>query len=297
LEKICTLAAVFDGFAQSRIDTGEAEIHVRHGGRGPPLLLLHGYPQTHAMWHAIAPRLAEQLTVVAPDLRGYGASSKPPTTRDHEPYSKRAMARDQVAVMRALGHEQFAVCGHDRGGRCAYRLALDAPERVTRLAVLDIIPTGEVWRRVDMRFALSAWHWSFLAAPYDLPERMIATDPDAFYLRGAEDRFDAEALDDYRRSFREPACIHAMCEDYRAGATLDHVHDEADRGARRIGCSMLVLWGSRGSIARVDDVLGVWREWADDVRGGPVDSGHYLAEEAPDATCEALLRFFTEVPA
>jgi haloacetate dehalogenase len=269
---------VLDGFAESRIDTGEAEIHVRHGGSGPPLLLLHGYPQTHAMWHRIAPRLAEAFAVIAPDLRGYGRSSKPATTDDHEPYSKRAMARDQVAVMRALGHERFAVCGHDRGARCAYRLALDHPDRVTALAVLDIIPTADVFRRLDRRFALSAWHWFFLAAPHDLPERMIAADPDAFYLRGGGHVFAPEALDDYRRSFRDPDCIRAMCEDYRAGATLDVAHDEADRGTRRIGCPTLVLWGTRGSVARVDGVLDVWREWADDVRGRALDSGHFLAE-------------------
>jgi haloacetate dehalogenase len=286
---------VLEGFAESRIDTGEAEIHVRHGGSGPPLLLLHGYPQTHAMWHRIAPRLAEAFTVVAPDLRGYGRSSKPATTDDHEPYSKRAMARDQLAVMGALGHERFAVCGHDRGGRCAYRLALDHPDRVTALAVLDIIPTADVFRRLDRRFALSAWHWFFLAAPHDLPERMIAADPDAFYLRGGGHLFAPEALDDYRRSFREPACIHAMCEDYRAGATLDVEHDEADRGSRRIGCPTLVLWGTRGTVAGVDGVLDVWREWAEDVRGRAVDSGHFLAEEAPEATCDELLAFVGEV--
>jgi haloacetate dehalogenase len=288
---------VLDGFAESRIETGEAEIHVRHGGSGPPLLLLHGYPQTHAMWHRIAPRLAEAFAVVAPDLRGYGRSSKPATTDDHEPYSKRAMARDQVAVMRALGHERFAVCGHDRGARCAYRLALDHPDRVTALAVLDIIPTADVFRRLDRRFALSAWHWFFLAAPHDLPERMIAADPDAFYLRGGGHVFAPDALDDYRRSFRDPDCIHAMCEDYRAGATLDVAHDEADRGTRRIGCPTLVLWGTRGSVARVDGLLDVWREWADDVRGRALDSGHFLAEEAPDATCDELLSFLQEVVA
>jgi haloacetate dehalogenase len=288
---------VFDGFAESRIDTGEAELHVRHGGSGPPLLLLHGYPQTHAMWHRIAPRLAEAFTVVAPDLRGYGRSSKPATTDDHEPYSKRAMARDQVALMRALGHERFAVCGHDRGARCGYRLALDHADRVTGLAVLDIIPTAEVFRRVDGRFALSAWHWFFLAAPHDLPERMIAADPDAFYLRGGGRLFAPDALDDYRRAFRDPACIHAMCEDYRAGASLDVAHDEADRGAQhRIACPTLALWGARGAVARVD-VVDVWRQWADDVRGRALDSGHFLAEEAPDATCDELMTFFEEVAA
>src|SRR5919204_3675618 len=175
---------MFEGFEVAMIETGEAALRVRHGGSGPPLLLLHGHPQTHLMWHLVAPSLAERFTVVAPDLRGYGESSKPVTTPDHEPYSKRAMARDQVELMRRLGFERFSVAGHDRGGRCAYRLALDQPERVLRLAVLDIIPTGEAFRRADMEFGMGFWHWFFLAQPYDLPERLIGADPDAFYFRG-----------------------------------------------------------------------------------------------------------------
>src|SRR5919199_1021859 len=211
---------VFDGFTLAMMDTGEAIIRVRYGGSGPPLLLLHGHPQTHVMWHRVAPRLAEEFTVVAADLRGYGGSSKPPTTPDHAPYSKRAMARDQVAVMRQLGFERFSVAGHDRGGRCAYRLALDHPERVTKLAVLDIIPTGEAFRRADMAFGLGYWHWFFLAQPYDLLERLIGADPGWYCLPGRRDLFAPAALDDYLRCFCNPETIHAICEDYRAGATV-----------------------------------------------------------------------------
>ena len=283
---------MFEGFAQSEVATGEAVIRVRHGGSGPPLLLLHGHPQTHAMWHEVAPRLARDFTVVVPDLRGYGDSSKPPTTPDHEPYSKRAMARDQLAVMEQLGFERFSVAGHDRGGRVAYRLALDHPERVRKLAVLDIIPTGEAFRRADMDFGLGYWHWFFLAQPYDLPERLIAADPDAFYLRWGSDFFAPEALAEYRRCFRDPATIHAMCEDYRAAATLDFALDEADRGRRRIACPVLALWGRRGRLDAWYDVLAVWRDWADDVRGRALDCGHYLAEEAPDETYAELRAFF-----
>ena len=181
-----------------------------------PLLLLHGHPQTHVMWHRIAPKLAETYTVVCPDLRGYGDSSKPATTPDHAPYSKRAMAKDQVEVMQALGFDRFAVVGHDRGGRCAYRMALDYPERVAALCVLDILPTGEHFWRTDKDFALGYWHWFFLAQPYDLPERLISADPDAFYMRRGRTMFAAEALAEYRRAFTDPATIHAMCEDYRA---------------------------------------------------------------------------------
>ncbi|MGH2532474.1 MAG: alpha/beta fold hydrolase [Thermomicrobiales bacterium] len=282
---------MFDGFELTTIDTGETTIRVRHGGSGPPLLLLHGHPQTHAMWHLVAPRLARDFTVVATDLRGYGDSGKPPTTPDHEPYSKRAMARDQVEVMRQLDFERFFVAGHDRGGRVAYRMALDHPERVLKLAVLDILPTGEHFRRADMAFALRYWHWFFLAQPAPLPEHLIAADPDAFYLR-RRDIFAPEALADYRRSFHDPATIHAMCEDYRAGATYDFAMDEADRGKRRIGCPVLVLWGSQGPLSTWYDVLAVWRDWADDVRGRGLDCGHYLAEEAPEETYGELHAFF-----
>jgi haloacetate dehalogenase len=245
------------------------------------------------MWHLVAPRLAQDFTVVAPDLRGYGDSGKPPTTPDHAPYAKRAMARDHVAVMHQLGFERFAVAGHDRGGRCAYRLALDHPERVRQLAVLDIVPTSEALRRADMAFALAYWHWFFLAQPADLPERLIQADPDAFYLRRGGHLFAPEALAEYRRCFHDPATIHAMCEDYRAGATIDFALDEADRGTRRLACPVLILWGRRGQLESAYDVLAVWRDWADDVRGRALDCGHYLPEEAPDETYAELYRFFS----
>lgn len=288
---------MFEGFELTMIDTGNAVIRVRHGGSGPPLLLLHGHPQTHVMWHKIAPRLARNFTVVAADLTGYGDSSKPPTTLDHAPYSKRAMARDQVAVMRHLGFEQFFVAGHDRGGRCAYRMALDHPERVRKLAVLDIIPTGEAFRRADMQFGLEFWMWFFLAQPAPLPERLIGADPDIFYLRllaQARDHMPPDALEDYLRCVRNPETIHAMCEDYRAAATLDFAYDEADRGTRRIACPVLALW-SRDVLAEWYDVLAIWRDWADDVRGQALDCGHYLAEETPDETY-AVARLFCLMP-
>jgi haloacetate dehalogenase len=285
---------MFEGFQLETIDTGETTIRVRHGGSGPPLLLLHGHPQTHAMWHKIAPLLARDFTVVAADLRGYGESGKPPTTADHEPYSKRAMAHDQVALMRHLGFEQFAVAGHDRGGRCAYRMALDHPERVTKLAVLDIIPTLEAFQRSDKAFGLGYWHWFFLAQPHPFPERLIGADPDWYYWDRNDDRgfFTPEALEDYRRCTRNPETIHAMCEDYRAGATYDCDADEADRGRRTIACPVLALWGSKGSLEKWYDVPGIWRDWANDVQGRAIESGHYLPEENPDATYDALSAFF-----
>lgn len=288
---------MFEGFTLSMIDTGEATIRVRHGGSGPPLLLLHGHPQTHVMWYKLAPLLARDFTVVAADLRGYGDSSKPPTTPDHAPYSKRAMSRDQVEVMRQLGFERFFLAGHDRGGRCAYRLALDHPERVLKLAVLDIVPTGEAWRRANMEFSLGFWHWSFMAQPYDFPERLIGADPDYFYWRRHAPEpppfIAPDAFEDFRRSFTNPDTIHAMCEDYRAGATLDFEYDMADRGKKRIACPVLALWSGRDELDRWYDVLGVWREWADDVRGRPLDCGHHLALEAPDETYAELHAFFT----
>jgi len=287
---------LFEGFKLSMIETGEAIIRVRHGGSGPPLLMLHGHPQTHMMWHKIAPRLAHDFTVVCADLRGYGDSSKPPTTPDHEPYSKRAMARDQVAVMRQLGFEQFYLVGHDRGGRCAYRLALDHPQRVLKLAVLDIVPTGEAFRRANMEFGMVDWHWFFLAQPYDFPERMIGCNPDNYYFHGKHHMFHPEALADYLRAVHNPAVIHAMCEDYRAGATFDFALDEADRGEKRIVCPILALWSGRDELGKWYDVLDVWRNWSErpaDVQGHAVDCGHYLAEEAPDETYVALKAFFS----
>ena len=283
---------MFAGFNLSMIDTGEAIIRVRHGGSGPPLLLLHGHPQTHMMWHEVAPRLAQQFTVVAADLRGYGQSSKPPTTPDHEPYSKRAMARDQIEVMRQLGFERFFVAAHDRGARCAYRMALDHPERILKLAMLDIVPTGEAFRRADMAFGLGFWHWFFLAQPSPLPERLIEANPDNFYFRHGRDLYAPEALADYLQSVHDPDTIHAMCEDYRAGATIDFALDEADRGKRRITCPVLVLWSRQGELEQWYDVLAIWREWADDVQGRGLDCGHYLAEELPEETARQLHHFF-----
>ena len=284
---------MFDGFTTESVDTGEAVIRVRRGGSGPPLLLLHGHPQTHVMWHLVAPRLAEHFTVIAADLRGYGDSSKPPSAPNHEPFSKRAMARDQVAVMRHFGFERFNVAGHDRGGRVGYRMALDHPDRVEKLAVLDIVPTGEMYRRADMAFGLGYWHWYFLAQPEPFPERVIGADPDAFYVRGSWELFTPEARAEYRRCIHDPATIHAICEDYRAGATIDFAHDEADRGVREIACPVLALWGKRGYMEQWYDVLSIWRDWAGDVRGRALDCGHYLAEEAPDETASALIAFFT----
>jgi haloacetate dehalogenase len=286
---------MFEDFEISYVETPEATIRVRHGGSGPPLLLLHGHPQTHVMWHLVAPRLAREFTVVAMDLRGYGESSKPPTTLDHEPYSKRAMARDAVAVMRHFGFERFDLAGHDRGGRVAYRLALDHPERVRKLATLDILPTGEHFRRADMKFGLGYWHWFFLAQPYPLPEKMIGADPDWFFTGrpNRESVHTPEALEDYLRCYRNPETVHAACEDYRAAATYDFALDEADRGKKKIAAPLLALWAGRGQVAAWYDVLAVWRDWADDVRGHAIDSGHFMAEEAPDATYDALREFFT----
>lgn len=250
------------------------------------------------MWHKVAPRLAQRFTVVATDLRGYGDSGKPPNTADHAPYAKRAMARDQVEVMRQLGFDRFFVCGHDRGGRCGYRMALDHPDRVLKLAVLDIIPTGEAFRRADAAFCLGYWHWFFLAQPAPLPERLIGADPD-FFFRARQDVqhkskgvFAPEALAEYLRCYRNAETIHAMCEDYRAGATLDVAHDEGDRGRRRIGCPVLALWARNGKLEQWYDVLAIWREWADQVGGRGLDCGHYLAEEAPMETCAELEAFF-----
>jgi haloacetate dehalogenase len=290
---------MFEGFALETIDTGEVAIRVRRGGSGPPLLLLHGIPQTHLMWHRVAPTLARDFTVVATDLRGYGDSGKPPSTPDHAPYSKRVMARDQVEVMRQLGFERFFVAGHDRGARCAYRLALDHPERVRKLAVLDIVPTGESFRHADMAFGLGYWLWFFLAQPYDLPERLVGADPEFLvdHLLDAWSTTPGAFPDDvraaYRRAFGNSETIHSICEEYRAASTLDYAHDEADRGRRRIACPVLVLWGGRGGLPTwCEDVLAVWRGWADDVRGRALDCGHFLAEEAPDETAAELRAFF-----
>ncbi len=288
--------AGFDGFALSRVDVGEVTLRVRTGGAGPPLLLLHGYPQTHLMWAGIAGDLARDFTVVAPDLRGYGGSSQPATVPTHDTYGKRAMAADGVALMRHLGFDRFDVAGHDRGARVAYRMALDSPDAVRRLTVMDVIPTGEVWARADARFALGYWHWAFLALPEPTPETVIGHDPEHFFLDaqfgGVIRTFAPAAVADYTRALADPAVVHAMCEDYRAGASCDRRLDDADRAAgRTITAPVQVLWGGKGALAAWYDPVAIWQDWADDVTGSAVDSGHFLAEEEP-ATVLAALRTF-----
>jgi haloacetate dehalogenase len=288
---------VFDGFEEFNIPTSGTTIHGRCAGQGPPVLLLHGVPETHRMWHRVAPRLAEHFSVVATALRGFGDGGKPQTTADHAPYSMRELARDQVEVMQALGYTRFGVVGHDRGARCAYRLALDNPHAVIRLAVLDIVPTGDAFRRADRDFALEFWVWSFLAAPEPVPEQLIALAPAVMVdymldgwseIRGA---FPPDLRAEYLAKFSAPETIHAICEEYRAAATLDHEHDEADRGQRRIACPVLALWSHTGAVARWYEPLALWRAWADDVEGGPIAAGHFLPEEAPDETARRLIQF------
>ena len=269
------------------------------GGQGPPVLFLHGYPQTHACWHRVAPALAARFTVVCTDLRGYGDSGRPLSGPGHQAYSKRRMAQDQLEVMARLGFDRFAIVGHDRGGRVAYRLTLDHPDRVTRLAVLDIVPTLETWARMDRRASLASYHWLFLAQPPDLPERLIGADP-AYFLRwtleswaARPEAFDARALAEYHRAFQDPAVIHATCEDYRAGATVDVEADAADRGHRRIACPVLALWGEQRPQGRGWDPVAIWRDWADDVQGRALRCGHFLAEEAPGETQAALEAFLS----
>jgi haloacetate dehalogenase len=291
-----------EGFRAALIDTGEASIFVRSAGRGPPLLLLHGFPQTHLMWRDVAPALARDFTVVCADLRGYGRSSCPPSEATHAPYSKRAMARDMVAVMRSMGFESFAVAGHDRGGRVAYRLALDHPERVTQIAVLDIVPTASVWERADARFATAFWPWILLAQDAPLPETLIAAAPQAVVDHALSSwgssagAFPAEVRAAYIDALRDPAHVHAICEEYRAAATLDRDHDLADRArARRIGNPLLALWSTGGALdtwyAQEGGPLALWREYAADVHGERIDGGHFFPEQNPGHTVHALARF------
>jgi len=288
---------VFDGFDEFDIATTGTTIHGRRGGGGPPLLLLHGTPETHLMWHRVAPELAEHFTVVATDLRGFGNSGTPPTTPDHTPYSMRAIALDQLEVMSALGYDTFSVVGHDRGARCAYRLALDHPRAAAGLAVLDIVPTGDAFGRADMDFSLGFWVWSFLAADEPVPEQLIARAPDVLVNHmldaWSEDRdvFAPENRAEYIAQFADPEAVHAICEQYRAAATLDYEHDEADRGRRRITCPTLAIWSDTGPVAAWYEPLEVWKAWADHVEGGPVSSGHFIPEEAPDETVRRLLEF------
>jgi haloacetate dehalogenase len=290
---------MFDGFSRRRVQATGAEINVAVGGSGPPLLLLHGYPQTHLMWHKVAPELARDFTLVVPDLRGYGDSSKPEDGDNHASYSKRAMAKDQVEVMQALGFETFLVAGHDRGARVAHRMVLDYDRCVKKLAVLDIVPTLKVFDTVDQRVASSYFHWFFLSQPAPFPERLIGADPD-YYLMSRiarwgfdQSAFHKAAVEEYLRCFRDPACIHATCEDYRAGAGIDLEHDRADL-RRKVVCPTLVLWGGRGFVAAGYDALACWRERAADVRGRALDCGHFLPEEKPAETTEELREFFLD---
>jgi haloacetate dehalogenase len=286
-------------FTETRLDTGEARINLVHGGSGTPLLLLHGYPETHAIWHRVAPALIDRFHVVCPDLRGYGDSSKPPSTPDHAPYSKRAMAQDMVEVMAQLGHARFHVAGHDRGARVVHRLALDHPDKVLKACVMDIAPTQYMFQHADRHFATGYYHWFFLIQSDGLPERMIGADP-AYYLKEKLRRwsapgavFDDEAVAEYLRCFSQPDAIHASCEDYRAAASIDLEHDERDLD-RRIACPLLVLWGAKGFVHRSYDVAAVWREHADHVEARALDCGHFLPEEAPDAVLAEFGRFFGE---
>ncbi|MEW2378204.1 alpha/beta hydrolase [Micromonospora sp. NPDC047812] len=283
---------MFEGFTLERIDVGEVRLRVRHGGSGPPVVLLHGHPRTHATWHRVAPLLAREHTVICPDLRGYGGSSKPPSDPGHTAYAKRAMARDVVGLLDALGHDRAAVVGHDRGCYVAMRTALDHPERVSRLGVLDGVPIGEALARADAKFAARWWHWFFLGQSDKPAERVITADPDAWY-GGSPASMGEEAYADYRRAIHDPATVHAMCEDYRAGLGPDRAADDADRAAgRRIACPVLFCWSERDDMVELyGDPAAIWRDWADDVRVASVDSGHHMAEEAPEQLAAVLADF------
>ena len=279
----------FAGFTLTEVEVEAGPLRLRHGGSGPPLLLLHGNPQTHAMWHAVAPALARRYTVICPDLRGYGGSHKPPASADHAAYAKRELARDMAQLMSQLGYPRFAVVSHDRGARVAHRLALDCAARIERLAVLDIVPTLEHFERTDMDFALGYYHWFWFAQRHPFPENLIGAAPETWFFAHTarepkgDDFFHPDALADYLAAVRDPDMIRGMCEDYRAAATIDLEHDRASRTAGdKVRCPMLVLWGAHGKIGYWYDPLAIWREYcAAGVDGGAVASGHYLAEEAP----------------
>ena len=284
---------MFDRFTLDEVVVGEVRLRVRHGGSGPALVLLHGHPRTHTTWHAVAPLLARDFTVVCPDLRGYGGSSKPDSDASHAAYSKRAMARDIVGLMTALGHDRFCVVGHDRGAYVALRAALDHPERIGRLVFMGVVPIGEAIRYCDARFATEWWHWFFFNQP-DVPERVISADPDAWYLRdGLEAKMGAENYRDFLAAIRDPATVHAMLEDYRAGLSIDYEHDtETIRQGRKVACPTMVVAASKeGDDALYPDLGPIWRRWADDVRIARIDTDHHIAEEDPRALAELLLPF------
>lgn len=289
----------------AEVETGRGRVFISWSGCGPPLLLLHGFPQTHLMWRDVAEALSARFTVVCADLPGYGRSFCPPPQPDHRPHSKRAMARDLAAVMERLGFPRFGIAGHDRGGRVAYRLALDHPDRISRLAVLDVLPTATVWDLADARLALAFWPWSMLAQPAPLPERLIAGAPDAV-IDDALSQWDtppsvfpAEVRAAYVEALRDPAHIEAICEEYRAAAAVDRADDEADRAAgRRILCPVSVLWSAKGGLERwyrdAGGPLALWREWADEVEGQAFDAGHFFPEERPDEVAAVLAAFFAD---
>ncbi len=290
---------MLETFVPLQIETSGASIHVMKAGSGEPLLLLHGYPQTHVMWHKIAPRLADSFTVVLADLRGYGESSKPKEEPDHANYSKRALAQDMVEVMGQLGYQSFHVVGHDRGARVTHRMLLDHGQRIKRAAVLDIVPTYEMFKTIDKEFAIAYYHWFFLIQPAELPERLITAQAD-YFLRSTLksvsadiSAFTPEAVAQYVRCLSDPATVHGMCEDYRASASIDLQHDEADL-QQKVRCPLLVLWGANGFIGRKYDILAIWRERAEMVRGYAIPAGHFLAEEAPEETYHALQLFFSQ---
>jgi haloacetate dehalogenase len=285
---------IFDGFDLDAVDVGEVTLRVRHGGSGPPVVLLHGHPRTHTTWYAVAPVLASRFTVVCPDLRGYGGSSKPASTDDHAPHSKRAMAGDVAALMTTLGHERFAVVGHDRGAYAALRTVLDHPRRVDRLAVLDAVPIGEALARCDATFARAWWHWFFFGQSAKPAERVIDADPDAWY-RASEADLGADNYADFRRAIHDPDTVHAMLEDYRAGLGIDREHDDADRAAgRMVECPTLVLWALRDDLGDIyGDVAAVWQAWARDLTVEPFDSGHHMAEERPQDLADRLAAFLS----
>ena len=291
---------MFGNFTRTEIKTSGARIVTVYGGKGPPLLLMHGNPFSHLSWHKLAPRLAEEFTVVATDLRGYGDSEKPPGSADHSNYSFRAMAGDQIEVMAALGHERFYAAGHDRGARVLHRMCLDHPERVARAAILDVIPQHYLLNNVTRAWGTFSWHWFFMIQPYDFPERLMGADPDYFIEKKLAKTaqglsfFDPQALAEYKRYFRNPATIHAMCEDYRATHGVDLDMDSKDfAAARKINCPALLLWGATGGVGRNHEPEEIWRRYASDIRGTKaLPCGHYLSEEAPDETYQELRGFF-----
>ena len=294
------MRSLFEETDEHHISVGDASIFARSGGFGPPLLMLHGFPQTHAMWHQVAPSLMERFTCVMPDLRGYGRSSCPANDAENSTYSKRAMAQDMIALMASLGHTRFAVVGHDRGGRVAYRMALDATDAVSSLTVLDIVPTYAMWHDFTVKLAMKTYHWLFLAQPHPLPEMLIGKSPEAYldYTIASWTRakslvaFHPVALAEYRASYARPDYIHASCNDYRAGQTFDLAADEADRAAgKMIACPTLALWGSAGIPSETDGPLAAWREWCADLRGEGIESGHFIPEENPPGLLKALMPF------